>query len=449
MISHEQLSHEHFEELCSLAALGQISDREFTELQAHLTSCDSCGSEYADYVDLVHSKLSLMIEPQGESSGKIDGFLHRNSGHKKRFLDRAKLGGFYFSEEARRNASWSGLRRLALPSLSYKYSFALITIFSLMSIGVLGYWLQKNKDRSASLTNQVAKLSSQNIALQQRIDELSGTKTPLAIEPARAPATGRASDSDDKTSLEKDLSRARDDYADAQARVKTLEDQVQAASAEIQALRSEGETSKNTSSQLESKLREAEASAARMNDELQKLREGEKGDASASTAQEARIRDLSEKLREQTDALDRERRLLVAGRDIRDLMGARNLHIMDVFDVDGKGKSNPRFGRVFYTQGKSLIFYAFDLGDKKASLTKASFQAWGYRAGDEHAYQSLGIFYVDDKNQNRWVLKFDDPEVLSQIDSVFVTVEPPGGSRKPTGEKLLYNAYLNNQANHP
>jgi hypothetical protein len=31
---------------------------------------------------------------------------------------------------------------------------------------------------------------------------------------------------------------------------------------------------------------------------------------------------------------------------------------------------------------------------------------------------------------------------------VFVTVEPPGGSPKPTGQKLLY-AYLNGQPNHP
>jgi len=60
----------------------------------------------------------------------------------------------------------------------------------------------------------------------------------------------------------------------------------------------------------------------------------------------------------------------------------------------------------------------------------------------------LGIFYVDDQKQNRWVLKFDDPDVLTEIDSVFVTVEPPGGSAKPTGHKLLY-AYLKANPNHP
>ena len=31
----------------------------------------------------------------------------------------------------------------------------------------------------------------------------------------------------------------------------------------------------------------------------------------------------------------------------------------------------------------------------------------------------------------RWVLKFDNPKVIEQIDAVFVTVEPKGGSDNP------------------
>jgi hypothetical protein len=40
------------------------------------------------------------------------------------------------------------------------------------------------------------------------------------------------------------------------------------------------------------------------------------------------------------------------------------------------------------------------------------------------------------------VLRFEDPQILAEIDSVFVTVEPPGGSVRPTGRQFLY-AYLN------
>ena len=114
-------------------------------------------------------------------------------------------------------------------------------------------------------------------------------------------------------------------------------------------------------------------------------------------------------------------------------MGARNLHVVDVGDVDTKGKEQQAFGRVFYTEGKSLIFYAFDLGNR--TTAKRSFQVWGARVPAQGRAKSLGILYVDDQKQNRWVLKFDDPDVLAEIDSVFVTIEPPGGSAKPTGHK--------------
>jgi hypothetical protein len=73
---------------------------------------------------------------------------------------------------------------------------------------------------------------------------------------------------------------------------------------------------------------------------------------------------------------------------------------------------------------------------------------WGYHEAAERSVQSLGILYLDDQQQNRWALKFDDPSVLSEIDAVFVTIEPPGGSEKPTGNKLLY-AYLGSPPNHP
>ena len=130
-------------------------------------------------------------------------------------------------------------------------------------------------------------------------------------------------------------------------------------------------------------------------------------------------------------------------------MGARNLHIIDVRDADGKGKNRKSFGRIFYTEGKSLIFYAFDLDEKKLENAKYSFEAWGERLGQAAPVRSLGMLYMDDKAQKRWVLKVDDPEQLAEIDSVFVTIESPGGdNQKPRGQKVLY-AFLGGNANHP
>src|SRR6266852_1134103 len=67
---HEHVQHEHFEELCALAALGQISAEDFAEFQAHLIVCAPCRTEHADYIDLLHTKGPLIDSPPG-SFGKL------------------------------------------------------------------------------------------------------------------------------------------------------------------------------------------------------------------------------------------------------------------------------------------------------------------------------------------------------------------------------------------
>jgi hypothetical protein len=59
----------------------------------------------------------------------------------------------------------------------------------------------------------------------------------------------------------------------------------------------------------------------------------------------------------------------------------------------------------------------------------------------------LGVLHVDAKAAGRWVLKVENPELVNQISSVFVTVEPTAGGKQPSGQKMLY-AYIG-QANHP
>jgi hypothetical protein len=103
---------------------------------------------------------------------------------------------------------------------------------------------------------------------------------------------------------------------------------------------------------------------------------------------------------------------------------------------------------VFYTKGKSLIFYAYDLTDLPGLKAASTFQAWGNRGPDRTQALKLGMFYVDNVSKKRWVMKLNDKKALDQIDAVFVTIEPPGGSNKPSGMPLMY-AYLNVNANHP
>jgi hypothetical protein len=195
------------------------------------------------------------------------------------------------------------------------------------------------------------------------------------------------------------------------------------------------------------KLQDAETSVVSLQGQLDSLRTERRNDLVRVSDLEMRIEQLNGRLRESHVAVSQQRDLLVSDRDIRDLMGARNLYITDVVDVDKNGHTQRPFGRIFYTKGKSLIFYAFDL-DQQRALHNGAFQLWGQQGSDRSNYVNMGIFYMDNEANRRWVLKFDDPEKLARINSVFVTVEPNGGSQKPGGKQLLY-ASLRTLPNHP
>jgi hypothetical protein len=301
-----------------------------------------------------------------------------------------------------------------------------LTVLVVAALGVIGY--QYNQLRTLR-----AQAPSHQVQLRGEVQQLVGNERVLR---ARLGESERL-----RESISVELSRTQVVYAVAQAEVGALNEKVQTVRASL-------DQSERRNSELASTMKEEERRLSEMRGEMQSLRAERVADASTIADQKRRLDELMQRVNAQNEVLERELQFLVADRDIRELMGARNLHIVDVFDVDGRGKNKRAFGRVFYTEGKSLVFYAFDLGDARVVPAKHSFQAWGQREGTAASAVSLGVFYVDNAAQRRWVLKFDDPEVLSHIDAVFVTVEPPGGGKRPTGQKLLY-AYLSSQANHP
>jgi hypothetical protein len=99
------------------------------------------------------------------------------------------------------------------------------------------------------------------------------------------------------------------------------------------------------------------------------------------------IKDLSGQLREQEQTVSKQDELLSHDRDIRELMGARNLYVVDVYDVARDGSTQKSTGRVFYTKGKSLIFCAYDLDLEPGVRNASTFQAWGRRGPDKEQVQ--------------------------------------------------------------
>src|SRR5260370_12955578 len=234
-------------------------------------------------------------------------------------------------------------------------------------------------------------------------------------------------------------------------------------SATVRAQRGELESVSKNSSSLNSRLTEAQQQAAalqtqraeresrikQLEAELEKTKSEKGANDVAVALQETELRDLRKQVADQAGALEQQEALATRGSDVRDLVVARNLHIIDVHDRDGDGKSQRAFGRIFYSEGKSLTFYAYDLADQRKVDAKVSFYVWGERLGAEKPVRSLGIFHSDDASDGRWVLTFDDPRVLTQIDSVFVTAESTRkAAREPRGQRILF-AFLGGKPNHP
>jgi len=200
--------------------------------------------------------------------------------------------------------------------------------------------------------------------------------------------------------------------------------------------------------ELTEKLETAQSNSRSLQEKLDSLAQQSAQDAVRAKASEAKVSDLTRELQEQQGELEQRDELLAHDRDIREVIGARDFHIAEIYDVAGTGESRKPYGRVFYTRGKSLIFYAYDL-DQQTELKRAStFQAWGRRSPERQQAINLGVFYEDNVTKKRWILKCDDPKTLAQIDAVFVTIVPDGGSHKPSSKPLLF-AYLKVDPNHP
>jgi hypothetical protein len=401
-------THEQYEELSALAASGQASQDELEGLRSHLETCPSCRSAAYDFTQISAQALSSLAAKR----------LHCQipAGMTQRFVARARSEGI---ELSRNNP-----QQITPPRRFARFMLA---------------------GAAAALILVVATL----IVSKQKAS-LKATNPPLSVpEVVSTPPTKDQNPRVEDNHLRQELSSTR-------ARLNSM-------SSTIQSQRTELEAAKQRTADLDARLKESEqrsalsasersqreARIAELEGELEKARSDKNASDTAVALEEAEVRELQKQLSDDAEALRQQRELAATGSDVRDLVVARNLHIIDVHDRDGDGKSQRAFGRIFYTEGKFLIFYAYDLAEPRKLDAKVSFYVWGERLGAEKPIRSLGVFHNDDAKDGRWVLTFDDPQVLAQINSVFVTAESSKKTIKEPGGKRVLFAFLGDKPNHP
>lgn len=431
-------SHDDFLELCATATTGSLTAEERRRLNAHLSQCESCREIMAQY-EAILGRVIPALAPDPTEREKGSSEWSQNEAEARLFARLGEsdnvTGHQAFKAIPVQSESFAPSPRERAPSGEALWRHMWVqfaaAMFLVTALGLMAY----------------------------RIGIRRGTDlAPRASITTPSTATGAPSASETTSSNQTTTPATR--AADPQ--VTALRSQLEEKLAEIERLKTrQAQTEKELSLEEVDRIKRAEDRAA-LSEQLETARANLEAtqkrldsatsqssqDSARTAALQQKIDQLAESMRERDQEIARERELLDHDRDIRELMGSRDLYIAEVYDVAKTGDTEKPFGRVFYTNGKSLIFYAYDL-DQQPGIERANtFQAWGRRGPDREHAVNLGILYQDNANKKRWVLKSDDPKTLAQIDAVFVTIEPNGGSSHPSGKPLLF-AYLRIHPNHP
>jgi anti-sigma factor RsiW len=415
--------HDEFQELCALSTTGELTPGELARLEEHLSECAACRQSRQEFERFVALVIPALTEEDG---------IHENNGISPGSWSieeaEAELIASLRDEPSPGNDVPILRSRLSPLGIVGRYAVAAVL---LAGVGIAGYLLGvRYEGQSKSVAVSVLS-SAHNAAPQLSAADSAGVSQNVKVAPEQDAVTALRNqlrlDQLENTRLRESQSQLEADLA---ARNANLSRSVQ------------------ERADMEQRLASLQTNAESIQARLDLISSQKAQDAAQPAALNTQMDDLNAAIEEKNKEIAKQQELLQYDRDIRNLISARNLYIADIQDVAKSGDTQKPFGRVFYTNEKSLIFYGYDLDQQKGVKSASVFQAWGRRVNDRQHDVSLGLFYQDDANQKRWVLKLNDAKTVSQIDAVFVTVEPAGGSPKPSGKPLLFT-YLRLDPNHP
>ncbi len=413
--------HQYLEKLCAMALLGDLPADQAQEFELHLSTCETCRQRSAEYWQI---QQKLVEAAHWERDAGIESSRNRVKA-----------------------AMWAKITRIDTvltpkrhripfqPILSTLQNHKFVSSFGIgagfvVTAGLI-FWLGIQYDHKFDL----------------HATGISSAGVRPVMPPPPQPMTQRTTDSLQKleaeyrdlaTSFELERRRRQDLEQELASKDRELTQAIAAQASLQEQFDREAATLKTTQAELDAKMTA-----------LNLAQSTNLADGTTIALLENQIHDLTTRLTTESTSLERERDMLSYGRQIRDIIGARNLHVVDVYDMGSEGTVKKPFARAFYTEGKSLVYYAFDLPERKIDRDKFSYVAWGENSRSGTTVKKIGILYQDDGNQRRWNLIYKDPQVLKEIDSVFITLERTDEDvANPKGKRML-TAYLGTTANHP
>jgi len=437
-LSHTE-PHDEFLELCALSTSGGLTEAEQKKLAEHLLVCATCREAVRQYESLVaHTIPAIVAEetpehvhpgPSWSQQRAEETFLNRLAGEESR----EKRTGVSEPENESPKGTQQTVPFAAGSTWRNVWTMCAAGILLAIALGVSLYQdgIRRGVDTAkATLPPTV----------QQDLTPLEAQVSDAAHD--RAIALAQVAQRDRQIA---DLRKLLEKQSAEMSQMNAAQDQL---ASELRNSNSGKDDLARREGELEAKLAAAQGNVQVSQQKLDGLVKESNDEQARAALLTVTVNELTQQLHQRDQALQQKDELLEKDRDIREVMGARDLHVAEVYDVARTGETQKPYGRVFFTEGKSLIFYAYDLDQEPEVKNASTFQAWGRRGPDWAHALPLGIFYQDNASKKRWVVKLDDPKMLAQIDAVFVTVEPHGGSHEPSGKPLLF-AYLKSEPNHP
>lgn len=411
--------HDEFVALSALYHSGEISEEEWALLQIHMAYCDPCHERFLQYQQIASGLVPAMAAvAASEARDMPKQSADAVRAAEQRLMSRLEVVSPKAEPIQKRKIPWKNPAALA--------ATVLLAVMSLIVFRHMG-----------------PKQEAQVQPIPPKVQEAHSA--PVSTVPGASAESAPRSSQENTADLEQQLFAVQTQLKQSGLEMAEIEKKLEAEQTAHAQLSQERDA-------LNQQLASAQSEVTSLNAQSASASANANQQAARMTALEEKVRALNAAIEDKDTALsakdrmlDLDKDFLAHDRDIRDLISARNLYIADIFDTAENGKTAKPFGRIFYTKDRSLVFYGFDLDKRGDTKRDASFQVWG--RGSDKPVVSLGLFYQDDTNK-RWILRCNDAKSLARLDMVFVTVEPPGGSSKPTGKQLL-RAYLQIPPNHP
>ena len=371
--------HESFEELAALAAVGELSPLEVQRLRHHLLECLACREVCEAFVDVASNDLGVAAAARQstEHIGLGDANETEAQEHLGRLRSRLRADASAQRPSGGLLAGYVENNRHARLRASRRVGYAVAaTLLLTVAVGSGIAFRRTAKDAAAERARS-RELQSvvDSLKQQEKNDRASSENTMLRSLHESQKA---------RDTLEKSLTAFEAKNQELLGREKASEQKLEGAIAAAEELRQQLAANAGDRERLARLQQESDAKLHEALVELYQARQ-----VVQTAAKDQSHEDVTLEAFEQPPSEAGAARTSPTEVEARSLFGARDLHIVDVYDVTGDGKTKRTYGRVYYVEKKLLVFYAFDLQNRQ-DHKRGVFPSLGLSRGEPRQTAELG-----------------------------------------------------------